>query len=128
MSDRQRGESLIELIVAMAILGTTMIAIIGGFLSLSKISGVQKDEGRTFSTLAAASEYAKARVCMHDMNGCPAEPSVSQASLPRDSDISVAVSARSSVSLGSGTALYKYVVQVATNAATYSADVVVRRP
>jgi type II secretory pathway pseudopilin PulG len=126
MSDRQRGESLIELIVAMAILGTTMIAIIGGFLSLSKISGVQKDEGRTFSTLTAASEYAKARPCMHTSAGCPAETSVSQADLPRDSDISVSVSARSNVSLGSGTSLYKYVVQVATGIASYSGDVVVR--
>ncbi|MCW2544529.1 MAG: hypothetical protein JWM40_2081, partial [Frankiales bacterium] len=34
------GESLIELIVAMAILSVSMVAIVAGFLGLSKVSGV----------------------------------------------------------------------------------------
>jgi type II secretory pathway pseudopilin PulG len=120
------GESLIELIVAMAILGTTMVTIIGGFFNLTKLSGIQKDQGRTFSTLSAASEYAKARPCMRTTTGCTAESSVTQANFAHDSDINISITARTPLPLAGGTSLYGYVVSVSAGSASYANTIVIR--
>ena len=75
MKQVDAGESLVELIVAMAILGTTMVTIVGGFLNLSRLSGRQRDQGVAFMALTAGSEYAKNRACAA-AGSCSAEPAV----------------------------------------------------
>lgn len=118
------GESLVEVMVATAIMGTTMVAIVGGFLALNKISAEQKDQGKVFSALVSGSEYAKTRACGKT---CAAEANVPSASVPRDSDVTVAVSAPSTqVFGGSGTALTKYVVTVSTDDTSFANTVVLR--
>lgn len=125
MTNRDAGESLIELIVAMAILGTTMVTIVGGFLSLSQLSGRQRDQARAFTALTAASEYAKDRSCVA-AGSCVAEPTVPTSSVPRDTGTDVSVSAPAMVTLQSGTALTQFVVTVTTGSTTYTNAVVVR--
>lgn len=120
------GESLIELIVAMAILSVSMVAIVAGFLSLSKISGIQHDQGSAFAALTSASEYAKSRPCVASAT-CALESTVSTALVPHDSDTTISVSAPTLVTLvGGGASLTQFVVTVTTGAASYSNKVVVR--
>lgn len=119
------GESLIELIIAMAILGTSMITIIGGFLGLSKISGVQRDQSKALSALTAGSEYAKNRACVQ-AKSCVVESAVPSSSVPHDPDTVISVSAPSSISLGGGTALTQFVVTATTGTTTYTNTVVAR--
>jgi hypothetical protein len=123
---RDDGESLIELIIAMAILGTTMLTIVGGFLSLSKISGIARDQGKSFAALTAASEYAKNRPCVATAS-CTAESSVPSSSVPHDADTAISISAPSSIVLATGSsALTQFVVTVTTGSATFTNTVVVR--
>lgn len=123
---RDAGESLIELIIAAAILGTTMVTIIGGFLSLTKISGIARDQGKAFSVLTAASEYAKNRPCVRTAS-CGAEPAVPNAIVAHDSDTVVIISAPQSLTLAPGTsALTQFVVTVSTGATTLANSVVAR--
>lgn len=120
---RDEGESLVELIVAMAILGTTMVTIVGGFLGLAKISGIQRDQSKGFTALTAASEYAKNRACARPgVHNCPAE-TVPAASVPRDADTTITISGASS---NVDTGLTQFVVTVTTGLATYVNTVVVR--
>ncbi len=125
MKQDESGESLVELIVAMAILGTTMVTIVGGFLNLSRLSGRQRDQGVAFTALTAGSEYAKNRPCVATPP-CFAEPNVPSSSVPHDAATTVAVSAPSSTTLGGGTALTQFVVTVVTGGTTFTNTVVVR--
>lgn len=118
------GESLLELLVAMAILGTTAVVILAGFSALSKTSGIQRDQGKALAALAGGSEYAKSRACA---KACSAEASVPSSSVPHDSDTVVAVSAPGSVTLVSGQpALTSYTVTVTVGSATFTNSVVLR--
>lgn len=121
--DDDNGESLIELIVAMAILGTTMVTIVGGFLGLAKISGLQRDQSKAFTAMTAASEYAKNRACAKPaIHNCPAE-TVPSATVPHDSDTTITISGAAS---NTDTALTQFVVTVTTGAAKFTNTLVVR--
>lgn len=123
MSD-ESGESLIELIVAMAILGTTMVTIVGGFLGLAKISGLQRDQAKAFTALTAASEYAKNRPCAAPtVHNCSVETTVPSSTVPHDSDTTVSVS---TASTNADTGLTQFLVTVKTGVATFTNVVVVR--
>ena len=125
MRQDEAGESLVELIVAMAILGTVMVTIVGGFLNLARLSGRQRDQGVAFITLTAGSEYATNRTCV-PAGTCVAETSVPSSSVPHDAATTVRVSAPSSTTLGGGTALTQFVVTVITGGTTFTNTVVVR--
>ena len=126
MRQRESGESLVELIVATAILGTVMVTIVGGFLNLSRLSGRQRDQGVAFTALTAGSEYAKNRACVTSGPPCPAESNVPASSVPHDAATTIAVSAPSSTTLDGGTALRQFVVTVATGDTTLTNTIVVR--
>jgi len=126
VSRHEEGESLVELIIAMAILGTSMVTIVAGFLSLSKISGVQHDQGSAFAALTSASEYAKARACVATAT-CGLESAVPSSLVPHDADTTVTVAAPSLVTLvAGGPAVTRFVVTVTTGSAVYRNTVVVR--
>jgi type II secretory pathway pseudopilin PulG len=127
MKPDEGGESLIELIVAMAILGGAMLTIVASFLSLSKISGVERDQSKAFTALTAASEYAKNRSCARPGSGaCAAESNVPSSTVPHDADTTINISARSTISLNGGTTLNQYIVTVVTGTTTYTNVVVIR--
>jgi type II secretory pathway pseudopilin PulG len=116
-----RGESLIDLIVAMAILGTTMVAVIGSFLSLSKFSGSARDRGKAMSALVAGSEYAK-----NCKPSCVYDSALPTATVPHDNDTTIIVSSGTPVTLDGGTNLTAYVVTVTTESSTLKNTVVLR--
>ncbi len=121
--DDETGESLIELIVAMAILGTTMVTIVGGFLGLAKISGLQRDQSKAFTAMTAASEYAKNRACAKPaIHNCAPE-TVPSTTVPHDSDTTITISGATA---NTDTALTQFVVTVTTGAAKFTNTLVVR--
>jgi hypothetical protein len=124
---RESGESLVELIIAMAILGVAMVTIIGGFLGLSRMSGIQRDQAKAFLALTAASEFAKNRSCARAPfpPPCDAASTVPSSSVPHDADTTITIGAHST-DASTATGLTKYVVTVTTGSATLSNAVVVR--
>ena len=122
---RDEGFTLIEVLVAMVVLGTGVVALITALGMHSKTTFLNRNQSQAAATLTAAAEYVKS-LPWADSTTCPSvEKVIPSAALPRDSHFT-AYCSRLTVGSTDPSLLARIRVRVAGEGFDVSVDVVKR--
>lgn len=120
-----RGDTLVEVLVALAVLSIGITALMGGLLTNITTTGVNRDQAHVSSTLLSASEYVKALTTVPC--GTPAV-TITTTQVPHDPGFSVSYGPAVAFDANTPcTEMLRVPVRVVGNGFDVSLDVV-RRP
>jgi Tfp pilus assembly protein PilV len=130
------GETLVEMLVAIVILGTSVIAILGGILVVVESSSVHRKQAqsqnglRTWAEQVSAAPYVD---CATAGGFSPPSPALPSGLTPTVTAVQYWTGSSFASSCGSDTGIQKVTLQIAAASGLYpgftlSLDVVVRKP
>lgn len=122
-----RGDSLIEILVSLAVLGIGITALMTGLATNASTSVLNRSQSRADTLLNSTAEYVKSLSFSHASLACGAAATTNPADVPRDPGFTVSYGGASTFSSGVSCSLLKQVPITVTGDGFTLTIVVVRR-
>lgn len=123
----ERGDSLIEILVSLAVLGIGITALMAGLSANASTSVLNRSQSRADAALVSAAEYVKSLTFTDATIACGAAPTTNPAAVPRDSAFTITYGSASAFAAGVSCTLLKQVPIMVTGDGFTLNMVVVRR-
>lgn len=125
--DAERGDSLVEILVSLAVLGIGITALMSGLAANASTSVLNRSQSRADALLNSTAEYVKSLSFSDASLTCGGSPTTNPAAVPRDSAFTVVYGGASAFSSGVTCSLLKQVPITVTGDGFTLTMVVVRR-
>lgn len=123
-----RGDSLIEILVSLAVLGIGITALMAGLSANASTSVLNRSQSRADAALTSTAEYVKSLPYSEATIACGAAATTNPSSVPRDPAFTITYGSASAFSSGVSCSLLKQVPLTVSGDGFTLTMVVVRRP